>query len=632
MRKKLHVKLAIFGLYAGLTTLWAAASLWLPDGRFREVVTLAWLLAVPGYVSWRALVGHTVPRLTYKIAGYILGLSVLLLMVVGLSLNQLYIFLDASRPLSRVPLTVAISGTVLCLSAVAATRATRLPKWSLYRRRLLRSVKHRLLAGSMLAAGLLLPALAVLGATTLNNGGSAGLAVTGMCAAAILFLLLLLRERDLGKFYGYILYCMCVSTLMATSMRGWNITGHDVMQEYQVFQLTLSHATWHMKYYHDAYTACLSITILPTVLQKISGVYAPYVFKFVFQAIFAVIATILYGSLRGFVGRRTALLSSFLFIMFPTFITDMAMLNRQEMGLLFFALVLHAGTNAQLSKRVRSVLVFLFMIGMILSHYSTSYVALGALLVAFGIGLVWKFIDPSLRQSKKVNVAALTSIISPVVLSAALLALIGWGTIATQTSSNLTQTVQSITAVLHGSNSSSPATVLANSKPGTEQFSSLAVLTRTLPASSYYPSSVTAKYPVQRAAGTVESDTLFAQALHLPRQLLGLSYDILRNGYALLIEGCIGLGIIYIAFKRRTRETPPRQYLLIGIGIMVIIAVQILVPSAINYGLTRILQQALLLLALPSILVAVWVLRFARIPRHAAETVIGMLLTAFFLV
>src|SRR5215471_15031326 len=102
------------------------------------------------------------------------------------------------------------------------------------------------------------------------------------------------------------------------------------MQEYQVFQLTLQHLTWNMNYYQDAYNACLSITILPTMLQQLTGITSPYIFKFVFQLLFALIAPTIYITLSRYIPRKMALLSTFVFIAFPAFLTDITMLNRQE--------------------------------------------------------------------------------------------------------------------------------------------------------------------------------------------------------------------------------------------------------------------------------------------------------------
>ncbi len=602
--------------------------MWLPNGHLREIITLPWLVIMPGYVLLRALAGYKALPQIHKAGGYVVGLSLLLLMTLGLLLNQAYFFVGASQPFSRVPLTATISGTVVLLSIIAAYRAPRAPNV----RAAIKRLKVHALTPSVVIAGGLLPLLAVVGAVTLNNGGSDGIAVVGMFSAAALMALLIFRVRDLGKYYGYILYCLCVSTLLATSMRGWNITGHDVMQEYQVLQLTLNHAAWHMSYYHDAYTACLSITILPTILQKLSGVYAPYIFKFVFQIIFAIIAVVLYSSMKNMrASRRVALLATFLIISFPTFLTDMPMLNRQEMGLLFFALVFHAGTNKWLGKRLKSILVFLFMVGMILSHYSTSYVAIATLLVALAAGLGWILVSRLLKRSTALHLAAITSIISPIVLLASFLVLVGWGTIVTQTTNNITQTVQSIADVVEGS-TAKPTTLLVHTSPTITQFSNQAKSLRTLPNSDYYSSSTVNKYPLQASAEAIAPESSFSHMLHLTQGMLRALYDGARSAYALLIEAIVSMGLLYCLIKKRKVIEMPSQYIFTGLGLMVVIAMQVVLPSAINYGLTRILQQALLVLALPCIIFAIWVMQRLHIKRRIGEVLIGLVLVAFYLV
>ena len=627
--RRAWAKLQVLGMYVALTVVWAACSLWLPDGLLREAIVLFWLVTMPGYIIWRVLAGYKTPSLTRKAGGYIIGLSLLFLMALGLLLNQVYFMLGASRPFSRIPLTLAISGAVVALSIAAALRNSQSPNVL----KAIRNIKINPLTVVVVVSGGLLPVLAVAGATTLNNGGSAGVALVGMFAAAALLILGLFRERYLGKFNGYILYCLCVSTLLATSMRGWNITGHDVMEEYQVFQLTLSHAAWHMSYYHDAYTACLSITILPTILQKLSGVYAPYIFKFVVQAVFASLAVILYGTMRNMrARRRVALLATFLVISFPTFLTDMPMLNRQELGLLFFALVFHVGTNPQLSKRLKSVLVFLFMVGMILSHYSTSYVAIASFLAALAIGCIWMVMMRRLKRSDTLNLVAVTSIISPIVLLASLLVLIGWGTIATQTTSNITQTVQSIADIIKGSNAKPTATLLTQTTPTVTQFSLQAKSLRTLSSNNYYTSQTVNKYPLQTSTETVAPVSSISRSVHLTKSMLHAIYDYVRSAYALLIEASVSLGLVFCLIKKRTGNKLPSQYVFTGVGLMVVIALQVVLPSAINYGLTRILQQALLVLALPSIVVAIWAMQRIRIKPYISELLIGLVLATFYLV
>ena len=73
------------------------------------------------------------------------------------------------------------------------------------------------------------------------------------------------------------------------------MTGHDIQQEYLVFQLTEFHGHWSMAYFNDPYNACLSITILPTELSRIIQVDSPYIFKLFFQMIFALCPVMAYG-------------------------------------------------------------------------------------------------------------------------------------------------------------------------------------------------------------------------------------------------------------------------------------------------------------------------------------------------
>ena len=81
---------------------------------------------------------------------------------------------------------------------------------------------------------------------------------------------------------------MGLSILFSTSLRGWFITGHDIQHEFAVFQVASRAGYWSIAGHNgDPYNACLSITILPTIIAKITTISAAYVYKVVFQAIFA---------------------------------------------------------------------------------------------------------------------------------------------------------------------------------------------------------------------------------------------------------------------------------------------------------------------------------------------------------
>jgi uncharacterized membrane protein len=171
-----------------------------------------------------------------------------------------------------------------------------------------------------------------------------------------------------------------------TSLRGWLTTGHDVQREFRVFQLAANHGLWDVRLYENAYNACLSVTIMPTVVQHVTGVADVFVYKTVFQLLYAVCPVIIYLIARRFATCLIAVLAAIYFIAFPTFFTDMPFLNRQEVAFVFVGLALLVITNQGWSVWARRLGFVVFAIGVILSHYSTTYVLLAVL------GLCWLYL------------------------------------------------------------------------------------------------------------------------------------------------------------------------------------------------------------------------------------------------
>ncbi|HJT57661.1 MAG TPA: hypothetical protein VJ761_14255, partial [Ktedonobacteraceae bacterium] len=188
---------------------------------------------------------------------------------------------------------------------------------------------------------LFFPILATLGAIVLNNGGSDILTLILLGAIAFYSLLLvLLRDKIAVDLFPFGLFFIGLASLFTTSLRSWYITGHDIEREFYVFQLTNAHHMWSMAFYQDAYNACLSITILPTVLTNLLAIPDMYVYKVIFQILFAIAPVLVFFVIRNYATPVLAFLSAFFFISFPTFFNDMPMLNRQEIGFIFFGLVL----------------------------------------------------------------------------------------------------------------------------------------------------------------------------------------------------------------------------------------------------------------------------------------------------
>src|SRR4029079_19139954 len=94
-------------------------------------------------------------------------------------------------------------------------------------------------------------------------GGGTALAAQALAAGALL-VLMLRREGSLARDV-IVLALVATSLLLATSLRGWTITGHDIQDEFLAFRLTNDAQHWSMGAFESAYNACLSVNILPAV-------------------------------------------------------------------------------------------------------------------------------------------------------------------------------------------------------------------------------------------------------------------------------------------------------------------------------------------------------------------------------
>src|SRR5581483_5286479 len=184
-------------------------------------------------------------------------------------------------------------------------------------------------------------------------------------------------------------YLMALAFLLMNSMRGWFITGHDILLEYHVFALVNNAHRWSMALYHDPYMACLSLTIFTAYLQNLLHVNGAYLFKFFMQFIGALPIVLVYYLAKEYVSEAVAFLCGFLYLSFPSFMVDMAFLNRQGIAFVFFSALLFVMLTADyFDKRTRTVLLLLLGTGVVLSHYSTAYVAMGLFAIAYVVNQI----------------------------------------------------------------------------------------------------------------------------------------------------------------------------------------------------------------------------------------------------
>ncbi|MDZ4226187.1 MAG: DUF2206 domain-containing protein, partial [Patescibacteria group bacterium] len=368
-----------------------------------------------------------------------LGLSLLELIGVGLISNTLLPFFGETRPLDKDPILALLTLLVVTLATIYWFRL----KEEVLTINLFKTWNIR---DSMVAfAPLMFVALSINGASYLNAGDTGTTTLLMLIGAALYSgALIYYSNRLKGDVTLTALFFIGLALLLMTSLRGYFIVGHDIQNEFRVFEFARQMGFWTIDTYRDAYNACMSITILPTIFANLLHLPAPYVFKALFQVLFAFVPPMVFLIVRRYISTRMALIAALYFVAFPTFFTDMPFLNRQEIAFIFLALMFLIGFDERLAYRTRQLLFVVFGAGMILSHYSTTYTIialLGLLIVARPIfRLVSKFLPKQLQNTTVAALAKEVKTARPQVTLWMVVVLAGlsffWSSVLTDTSSN----------------------------------------------------------------------------------------------------------------------------------------------------------------------------------------------------
>jgi uncharacterized membrane protein len=592
-----------------------------------------WLsLALPTLLLVNKLIAPTVALAEALILG--LASTLLALILGGLALNQALPLAGVERPLDRVPALLALDAALVALVA-----------WRFDRRRPFPSLALAAREWTVLGLGAIATVGAVAGAVRLDNGGSGVVTLGALVVAAVAVLALLAWRRSLAEgVICAVLFLLATALLLMTSLRGWYITGHDIQQEFHALELTSGNGAWDISLFREPYNACLSVTILPTVLGRIARLHDPYVLKVVLQILFAVCPVLVYRIARRFVGVGASVLAAVYFMAFPTFFTDMVFLTRQEIAFIFLGAAYLVITDGDRGLRERRTWLIVLALGVVLSHYSTTYVLIAVMAMAWlaARGGEWIARARRGRARERLRVRREPLVITlPIVLTITLMAVV-WTWPLTGTSGQLEKTVLSsasgvVSGGLLGNRSSdvSYSLLLGHTEPPAQRLAtyrrdSLEETAAARAAGTYYPRTVVDRYP-----------TPLAQTSDLPLTALGRGVSrigvpvsrvnsLLRGGLARMLQVFLVIGLVAAGLGAMAWFRPTHEFFLLAAASLVAVLSQLVLPElTLEYGLLRAVEQGLFVLA--PFVVAGSVVSFAWLGPRAAGTIAAVLGLTFFL-
>jgi uncharacterized membrane protein len=555
------------------------------------------------------------------------GLDSALLLSVGLALTADFVMLlginylpqlfGDQRPLTQVPIATGFLAGDLLLGALAP-QCEPLPE--------LRELRGRLPAGMAPTAllGALGLVLSVAGATRLNNGFGPGVSMAAYALVAALLVLLIAKREKYGVATLEVgILAAAAALLLLTSLRGWLITGHDIQTEYEYFRLNLGGERWEVSLYPSAYDACLSITLLPIALVHLTSISAVGVFKIVIPVMFALCPVALFRATLNAAPRLVALLAAIFFISFPTYLTDMPYLGRQEVAFVLLGSALVVATDQGVRLRARRVVFTVLLAGIVLAHYSTSYVLIIVLLAATAADLLWRLGVRLRRRGRRAlaTPAFLSLWIAPLAVVFAL----AWAGPVTHTGAQLSTTINAALAEIRGTGDEVGSGAASSSLLGGRQISdtqrladyNAATVTATAQARAegvFLPLSTVDEY--QTPVIPLANMTLTG----IGKRLAGLRVPVasanaaIRSAIADGLQVLIVIGLLVTALAGRRRAfRPGRDQILLALGALFMLVLLTAVPEfSVAYGLLRAFEQGILFFGPFMAAGLIWLLSWLR--------------------
>ena len=339
----------------------------------RSIIVLIFLLFIPGSIIILLLKIEFDSLIEYLFLS--IGLSISFIMFSGLFLNWILPIFGIKDPLNTTPLLTYFNLILLFLLFLLLITKRKsiinLPQIKLSKFNVFFSISQ-----------LLIISMSIMGAISLNNGGTNVItfALIIFIIADVIFIYFFKKEVN-SEIFSWILFIMSISLLLMYSLRSWHITGWDFHIEFASFQLTKLNHFWSTTNLPHIYNNCLSTNILPTIISVFSKINDEYVFKVIYPLIFSFMSVVLFFIYKKFFPNYIAFIVTFFYISQSWYGNKFSTLARQQIAFLFFALMIYIFLNEKLKQSIREILLLIFGFSMIVSHYTTTFIAIAVFLV-----------------------------------------------------------------------------------------------------------------------------------------------------------------------------------------------------------------------------------------------------------
>ncbi len=359
----------------------------------REILSIFYLLFVPGILMLRIFKLHELSII--ETIFYSVGLSISSLMFLGALIDLLLPALGIAKPITLFYILITMTTFVIILSIISYFRDRDYQGNSF--------IEIKELPSPILLSLCLIPFLAVFG-TYLMNYYQSNIILMIMIAVIALMPILVAFNKIPRIIYPFLTFIISLSLLFHTSLISNYIWGWDMQIEYFLAYGVIHNSFWNPNYYNSI-NDMLSITIFGPIISILSGLNITWVLKIVYPLIFSLVPVGLFWIFKKQTSDKIAFLSVFFFMSIFTFYTELNQLGRQEIAEFFFIPFLILLLNDSMRPIKRSILMVIFALSLVVSHYGFAYVF--ALTLAFVYLILFltdrKLISTLINRLRKVN-------------------------------------------------------------------------------------------------------------------------------------------------------------------------------------------------------------------------------------
>jgi len=345
----------------------------------RQFIGFIYVTFLPGFIVvkllkldkldiWEALVFS---------AGFSLGI----LMLIGLLFNEFRFIFGKVNPLSAATLITALNVFVTLGGVWVSLRNLGEDK------KFIKDFQFR----SIIFLLISVPILTIISAVYANIFATNIPLILIIILISILFsIAVLLRNKILRQVYPLIILVIALSLIYHAIFVTEELYhyGSDVFGEYLTSNLIAKNGYWGLTnpYPGDISLgrtySMLSVTILPASYSILLNIDLIWVLRLLFPTIFSMVPLGLYYTYK-FLNKKYALISTFLFMSYYVYYTEMLGLNKQMIGELFLVLLLITIFSEKINYTNRIICFLFFSFGLIVSHYALAEIFLFFIFISY---------------------------------------------------------------------------------------------------------------------------------------------------------------------------------------------------------------------------------------------------------